>query len=178
MLLNHTSGLQDYEDLMPQPDPKLPVGQTQIDDLSVVELLKHQNSTKFAPGSKWEYSNSGYVLLGVIVRKVSGESFPDFLHDRIFSPLQMNNTVAYVHGKNEVPNRAFGHSNADETSDLRSECVDAIEIGVVRRLAYRQRAIWCTAGRNGASSAGALRSGSWLMVPETERRSYPSAGRP
>src|SRR5438874_4273374 len=79
MLLNHTSGLQDYEDLMPQPDPKLPVGQTQIDDLSVVELLKHQNSTKFAPGSKWEYSNSGYVLLGVIVRKVSGESFPDLL---------------------------------------------------------------------------------------------------
>src|SRR5439155_11723367 len=55
MLLNHTSGLLDYEDLMPQPDPKLPVEQTQIDDLSVLELLKHQNSTKFAPGSKWEY---------------------------------------------------------------------------------------------------------------------------
>lgn len=115
MLLNHTSGLQDYEDLMPQPDPKLPVGQTQIDDLSVVELLKHQNSTKFAPGSKWEYSNSGYVLLGVIVERVSGESFPDFLHNRIFSPLKMNNTVAYVHGKNQVPNRAFGHTIENRT---------------------------------------------------------------
>jgi CubicO group peptidase (beta-lactamase class C family) len=110
MLLNHTSGLQDYEDLMPKPDPTVPVEQIQIQDSGVLELLKHQSTTKFPPGSKWEYSNSGYVLLGVIVERVSGESFPDFLHNRIFSPLKMNNTVAYVRGKNEVPNRAFGHT--------------------------------------------------------------------
>lgn len=110
MLLNHTSGLQDYEDLMRQPDPSFPVEETQIQDAGVLELLKHQNSTKFRPGSKWEYSNSGYVALGLIVSKVSGESFPDFLHDRIFSPLNMSNTVAYVRGKNEVVNRAFGDS--------------------------------------------------------------------
>lgn len=110
MLLNHTSGLEDYEDLMPTPDAKVPVEQVQIQDAGVVELLQHQSSTKFRPGSKWEYSNSGYVLLGVIVERVSGESLPDFLHDRIFSPLKMNSTVAYVRGKNEVPNRAFGHT--------------------------------------------------------------------
>lgn len=123
MLLNHTSGLLDYEDLMDshpseiakggaarQPDPNLPVEQTQIHDGGVLELLKKQNSTKFTPGSKWQYSNSGYVLLGVIVQKVSGRSFPEFLHDRIFSPARMNNTVAYVRGNNKVPNRAFGNS--------------------------------------------------------------------
>ena len=110
MLLNHTSGLQDYEDLMPKPDPNVSVEQVQIQDSGVLELLKHQSSTRFPPGSKWEYSNSGYVLLGVIVERVSRESFPDFLHDRIFSPLNMNNTIAYVRGKNEVPNRAFGHT--------------------------------------------------------------------
>lgn len=110
MLLNHTSGLQDYEDLMPPVDPKLPIEQTQIQDSGVFELLKQQSSTKFPPGSKWAYSNSGYVVLGLIVQKLSGESFPDFLHDRIFSPLKMSNTVAYVRGTNEVPNRAFGHS--------------------------------------------------------------------
>lgn len=109
-LLNHTSGLQDYEDLMPKPDPNVAVEQVQIQDSGVLELLKHQNATKFTPGSKWEYSNSGYVLLGMIVGRVSGESFPDFLHDRVFSPLKMNNTVAYARGKNNVPNRAFGHS--------------------------------------------------------------------
>src|SRR5215469_15070431 len=86
-LLNHTSGLLDYEDLMQQ-----------------------QKTTKFTLGSKWEYSNSGYVLLGLIVQKVSGKSFPDFLHDRIFTPLGMSNTLAYVRGKNDVRNRAYGHS--------------------------------------------------------------------
>jgi CubicO group peptidase (beta-lactamase class C family) len=75
-----------------------------------LELLKDQNSTKFPPGKKWEYSNSGYVLLGLIVRKVSGQPFPEFLRDRIFGPLHMSNTVAYVRGKNVVPNRAFGHT--------------------------------------------------------------------
>jgi CubicO group peptidase (beta-lactamase class C family) len=110
MLLNHTSGLLDYEDLMPRPDAALPVEQPQIQDAGVLDLLKHQNSTRFPPGSQWAYSNSGYVLLGCIVAKVSGESFPDFLHDRIFSRLGMNNTVAYVRGKNTVPNRAFGHT--------------------------------------------------------------------
>jgi CubicO group peptidase (beta-lactamase class C family) len=115
MLLNHTSGLQDYEDLMPKPDPNAPIEQIQIQDSGVLELLKHQNTTKFPPGSRWEYSNSGYVLLGVILERVSGESFPDFLHDRIFLPLKMNNAVAFVRGKNEVPNRAFGHSLEEGT---------------------------------------------------------------
>lgn len=110
MLLDHTSGLQDYEDLMPKPGRNVAVEQVQIQDSDVLELLKHQSSTRFPPGSKWEYSNSGYVLLGVIVERVSGESFPDFLRNRIFTPLKMNNTVAYVRGKNEVPNRAFGHT--------------------------------------------------------------------
>jgi CubicO group peptidase (beta-lactamase class C family) len=109
-LLNHTSGLQNYEDLMPSPDPALPVEQVQIHDAGVLDLLKRQSRTKFSPGSKWVYSNSGYVLLGLIVQKVSGESFPDFLHNRIFQLLNMSNTVAYVRGKNDVPNRAFGHS--------------------------------------------------------------------
>src|SRR5205085_5341214 len=62
------------------------------------------------PGSTWAYSNSGYVLLGLVIEKISGKTFPNFLRERIFLPLQMSNTVAYVRGKNEVANRAFGHS--------------------------------------------------------------------
>jgi CubicO group peptidase (beta-lactamase class C family) len=114
-LLNHTSGLADYEDVMPQADPKLPVEEIQIHDGGVVELLKREKATKFTPGSRWAYSNSGYVLLGLIVEKIAGKSFPDFLHDRIFAPLKMTNTVAYVRGKNEAPNRAFGHSREGNT---------------------------------------------------------------
>jgi CubicO group peptidase (beta-lactamase class C family) len=110
MLLNHTSGLLDYEDLMPPVDAKLPIEQVQIQDKGVLDSLKHQNSTKFPPGTKWEYSNSGYVLLGTIVQRISGEVFPEFLRKRIFAPLQMTNTVAYVRGYNDVHNRAFGHT--------------------------------------------------------------------
>src|SRR6266704_5336307 len=84
-LLNHTSGLQDYEDLMPEPDPKVPVEQTQIHDAEVLELLKQQKATKFTPGSKWAYSNSGYVLLGLVIEIVSGKNFSDFLGERIFA---------------------------------------------------------------------------------------------
>lgn len=109
-LLNHTSGLRDYEDLMSPLDPNVPVEQQQIQDAGVLALLERQNSTKFPPGTKWEYSNSGYVVLGLIVEKVSAQSFPDFLRQRIFAPLGMSHTIAYVRGKNEVPNRAFGHS--------------------------------------------------------------------
>jgi len=83
---------------------------TQIQDSEVLDLLKKQRSTKFVPGSRWDYSNSGYVVLGQVVEKVSGESFGDFLHDRIFAPLGMNHTIAYQRGKNEVANRAYGHT--------------------------------------------------------------------
>lgn len=110
-LLNHTSGLPDYEDILTAqypntPDDKIP----QIHDAGVLRLLEQQTSGKFAPGTKWEYSNSGYVVLGLIAKKVSGKSFGQFLHDRIFAPLQMTNTLAYEKGKNEVPHRAYGHN--------------------------------------------------------------------
>jgi CubicO group peptidase (beta-lactamase class C family) len=109
-LLNHTSGLPDYEDLMSPADPTLPMEQVQIRDAGVLELLKKQNSGKFAPGASWAYSNSGYVLLGLVVEKASGRPFAEFLRERIFVPLKMTGTIAYEHGKNDVLYRAFGHS--------------------------------------------------------------------
>jgi CubicO group peptidase (beta-lactamase class C family) len=109
-LLTHTSGLKDYEDLMPRTDPGLPVDEVQIHDAGVMARLKQQKGTIFPPGSRWAYSNSGYVLLGLVVERVAGSPFPDFLRERIFLPLAMTNTVAYVPGRNEVRNRAFGHS--------------------------------------------------------------------
>jgi CubicO group peptidase (beta-lactamase class C family) len=110
-LLNHTSGLQDYENLMPKYKAKTPAEQIpQIQDAEVFELMKGQKATKFAPGTRWDYSNSGYVALGVIVEKVSGKPFGDFLRERIFLPLKMNQSIAYHKSRNLVPNRAFGHS--------------------------------------------------------------------
>jgi CubicO group peptidase (beta-lactamase class C family)/3-mercaptopyruvate sulfurtransferase SseA len=111
-LLTHTSGLPDYEDLMPAGKW---TATHQIQDREVLDLLEHQNAGKFSAGANWAYSNSGYVVLGLIVAKVSGMPFQRFLHDRIFEPLHMTNTLAFVNGEDTVPNRAYGHPN-DQSS--------------------------------------------------------------
>ena len=111
-LLNHTSGLPDYEDILMKQYPNTPEDKIpQILDAGVLKLLEQQTSGKFAPGTKWEYSNSGYATLAMIVEKVSGKPFGQFLQERIFAPLKMTNTLAYQKGKNEVPHRAYGHSS-------------------------------------------------------------------
>ncbi|HEX6505353.1 MAG TPA: serine hydrolase domain-containing protein [Terriglobales bacterium] len=109
-LLNHTSGLRDYEDLMPKVDANSPVEQVQIHDAEVLELLEKQTTTKFPSGTHWDYSNSGYVVLGLVVAKVSGQSFDNFVRDRIFVPLKMTSSVVYVRGKSDIAHRAYGHS--------------------------------------------------------------------
>jgi CubicO group peptidase (beta-lactamase class C family) len=112
-LLNHTSGLQDYEDLMPQQNAHVPgEGIYQIQDEEVLDLLRHQTTTKFVPGSRWQYSNSGYVVLGLVVQKVAGMPFGQFLGDRIFAPLHMDHTILYEKGRNEVSHRAYGHTKS------------------------------------------------------------------
>jgi len=112
-LLNHTSGLADYESLMEQPGRKGAVPwseDNQIQDADVLKLLEGETQTQFTPGTRWAYSNSGYVLLGLIVAKVSGEPFGQFLRERIFTPLGMANTREYEKDKNEIANRAYGYS--------------------------------------------------------------------
>ena len=117
-LLNHTSGLPDYEDLMAAAEKSkgtIWTPEKQIQDAEVLELLKKEKNGKFAPGKNWAYSNSGYVVLGLIVAKISGKSYGEFLHSRIFAPLKMNHTIVFQKGKNEAVNHAFGHSKENDT---------------------------------------------------------------
>ncbi len=118
-LINHTSGLPDYEGLMAAAEKRkgaaLWTPTHQIQDAEVLDLLKLETAGKFAPGTQWSYSNSGYVVLGLVVAKVSGKPFREFLRERIFAPLKMSQTVAYQKGINEVAQRAYGHSNEGNT---------------------------------------------------------------
>jgi CubicO group peptidase (beta-lactamase class C family) len=116
-LLNHTGGLPDYEDLMDAAEKskdQIWSPEKQIQDAEVLQLLKKESQGKFAPGTKWEYSNSGYVVLGLIVAKVSGISFGEFLQERIFTPLKMNHTLVFEKGKNQVTNRTYGHAKKED----------------------------------------------------------------
>ena len=127
-LLTHTSGLPDYEDLM-QAGNATWSATHQIQDREVLQLLERQNAGKFTPGESWSYSNSAYVLLGLIVAKVSGASFPRFLHDRIFAPLHMTKSVAYVSGDNAVPNRACGHTQGPSGFQERDQSPTSATLG-------------------------------------------------
>ena len=112
-LLTHTSGLPDYEELMEQVEKKSGPRwspEHQIQDEEVLALLKQQTAGKFTPGTSWAYSNSGYVVLGMIIAKKSGPSYREFMEHRIFSPLNMKHSVVYQKGKNKIADRAFGHS--------------------------------------------------------------------
>ena len=108
-LLTHTSGLFDYEDLMVDPlgnQDRL----IQIRDAGVLKLLEKQDRLYFAPGSQYRYSNSGYALLALVVERASGLTFQGFLHSRVFQPLGMQDTLAFVEGGPAVPHRAWGYS--------------------------------------------------------------------
>jgi len=116
-LLNHTSGLKDYGELyLKQMGENTPMEQVpQLLDKDVLKILEQQTATEFPPGTKWEYSNSGYAVLAMVIQKVSGQPYQDFVRERIFKPLGMNKTIAFVKQLNEVPNRAFGY-NKDKIS--------------------------------------------------------------
>ena len=104
-LLTHTSGLIDYEDLIPSDRT------TQIDDNDVLRMIAAQHRLYFEPGSAHRYSNGGFVLLGLIVQRISGTDLAEFMKKRIFQPLGMENTLMYEHGHGpEVANRAYGYS--------------------------------------------------------------------
>jgi CubicO group peptidase (beta-lactamase class C family) len=131
-LLTHTSGLPDYEGLMAAAEkagaPRW-TAERQIRDDEVLALLRGATAGRFAPGTSWAYSNSGYVLLGLVVARVSGQPFGDFLAKRVFRPLEMERTLAYEAGKNEVPARAFGHEKEGGTFRERDQSATSATLG-------------------------------------------------
>jgi CubicO group peptidase (beta-lactamase class C family) len=112
-LLTHTSGLPDYEQLMEDAEKRNGptwTAERQIRDDEVLSLLEKETHGVFAPGTSWAYSNSGYVVLGLVAARAAGKPFGDVLRERIFAPLGMARTLAYEKGRNEVPDRAYGHT--------------------------------------------------------------------
>ena len=100
-LLQHQSGLPDYVSLDRQP---------RIRDQGVVYLLQQVSELDFEPGTSYHYSNSGYAVLAVIVETITGQAFETFLEERIFNPSKMNQSVAFVQGRNSVSDRATGYT--------------------------------------------------------------------
>ena len=105
-LLNHTSGIRDYLTLFELAGVYVDSVTTDEDALAIIT---RQKSLNFAPGSEYLYSNSGYFLLSVIVKRVSGKSLPEFAAKNIFTPLGMTQTLYRDKHTQLVPNRALAY---------------------------------------------------------------------
>ncbi len=98
-LLSHTAGFGDY--------PKnfdFRKDWTEAEELKLIESIP----LAYPPGTKWAYSNFGYVTLGILIHRVTGEFYGDFLQQRIFQPLGMSST-RIISEADIVPNRAAGY---------------------------------------------------------------------
>ena len=104
-LLNHTSGIVNYENLG--------IDHSWITNKEVFESLVTQPALRFKPGDKYEYSNSGYVLLALIIEKVSGTSFSGFMEKNIFQPLGMHDSFVYDKStpRTKLREKAYGKFN-------------------------------------------------------------------
>ncbi len=106
-LLSHTSGLAEYEE-----DARMKPGAIfdMRKDFTEDEMVKKIETLpiEFKPGGKWDYRNTNYALLGVLIHKVSGQYYGDYLHDRIFAPLGMTST-RIISDSDIISGRAAGY---------------------------------------------------------------------
>jgi len=106
-LLQHNSGLVDYEGLIPEDF------EGQVTDRDALAMMYEVDETYFEPGSEYRYSNTAYAMLAMLIEDRTGMAFPDFLEKNIFAPLGMDGTVAHREGISTVPNRAYGYTVED-----------------------------------------------------------------
>jgi CubicO group peptidase (beta-lactamase class C family) len=108
-LIHHTSGIRDFWELVDLAGMRPDDGYTSDDMLN---LAKHQHGLNFTPGSEYRYSNTGYLLLGEVVKRITRQSLRQFADSAIFKPLGMTNTL-YLDDHNEiVPKRASAYQPA------------------------------------------------------------------
>jgi CubicO group peptidase (beta-lactamase class C family) len=105
-LLNHTSGLRDYLVLFDLAGVNTDSVTT---DEEALALITRQKALNFDPGSEWLYSNTGYFLLSLIVKRASGRSLKEFAAEEIFQPLKMSRTLYRDSHQLLVPNRVLAY---------------------------------------------------------------------
>jgi CubicO group peptidase (beta-lactamase class C family) len=128
-LIHHTSGIREYQALVT-------FGGLGTDnaysDKDILNMLARQKNISFKPGTKHQYSNSNYHLLGIIVVRVSGKSLRAFAEENIFKPLGMKNTLFFDNRNEVVKNRAQGYMiGPDKTIRARASLFDLVGGGGV-----------------------------------------------
>ena len=107
-LIHHTSGIRDIYGLMSLGGLRL---EDVFSDSEAVALIAHQKELNFKPGDDYLYSNSGYFLLGQIVKRVTGKSLREFADERIFQPLGMTHTHFHDDPGHVMKGRAMSYES-------------------------------------------------------------------
>ena len=112
-LLGHTSGIKDYSD-------EFDYRKDYTDDemLAVMQALP----LDFEPGTQWRYSNSGYLILGLLTTRLAGKHWSEFQAERLFAPLGMK-TTRVISERDIVPNRSAGYAHGDHGELVNQEWV-------------------------------------------------------
>ncbi|MBL9213481.1 MAG: beta-lactamase family protein [Opitutaceae bacterium] len=126
--VHHTSGLRDYLALrdLAGADPNATFG-----DAEVLALLRRQKGLGFEPGARHSYSNSGYFILSLIVRRVTGQSLRDFAAANLFGPLGMTTAQFRDRHTQPIPHRADGYKPAGAGFALDNPNFDVVGAGGV-----------------------------------------------
>lgn len=106
-LLTHTSGIKDFTKMKALAD----IAQKEMTPKMMVDFFKDE-PVDFVPGERFEYNNSGYVLLGYLIELVSGETYADFIQQHIFDRLGMNHSY-YASDRKVIANRAYGYQKKE-----------------------------------------------------------------
>lgn len=107
-LLNHTSGIGDFA--YGGPD-KIDLRRDFTDEQLAAEIFKQ--SAEFKPGEKWSYNNAAYVLLGLVINRVTGEHFGEYLREHFFTPLDIK-SARVISDEPIILNRASGYERNDQ----------------------------------------------------------------
>lgn len=122
-LLNNTSGIENYYALL----DRLEMPSYNISNKEIYNLIKQENKLKFEPGSCFDYSNTNYVLLALIIEKLTKLSYSKSLHKYILDRVGMSNTTVYDEKQPIIANRAYGYQKEDDR--FYSDNVDALTVG-------------------------------------------------
>ncbi len=105
-LIYHTSGIVDYFELLEIAGLNY---LNQISRDTVYAIICRQPALAFQPGDKYAYSNSGYLMLGMIMEQVTGKKLSQLVHEYIFEPLGMRHSLMLDDNRRLIPNRAWGY---------------------------------------------------------------------
>jgi CubicO group peptidase (beta-lactamase class C family) len=165
-LLSHTSGIANYTD-----------GAVDLHkEYSENDLVKLalKSPLDFRPGTHWNYSNTGFVLLGAIVRRVTGQFYGDFLRDNVFRPLGMG-TARIISEADIVPNRASGYRLAGDSlrnQEWVSPSLNTTADGALY-MTVRDLAAWAVGLNHNRVLSAASLDASWTPIALSTGGTYP-----